>query len=57
LNGSGSGLRGLAERAAVVGGSVAAGPSPTGGFALRVTLPLRDHGSRATPIAVTEGVG
>jgi two-component system, NarL family, sensor histidine kinase DesK len=56
LNGSGSGLRGLAERAAAIGGSVEAGPRPTGGFALRVTLPLGDRVARATPVAVTEGV-
>jgi two-component system, NarL family, sensor histidine kinase DesK len=55
-SGGGSGLRGLAERAAAVGGSVEARPSPTGGFALRVTLPLSDRGGRATLIAGTEGV-
>ncbi|MGI8858354.1 MAG: sensor histidine kinase [Thermomicrobiales bacterium] len=53
---SGSGLRGLAERAAVIGGSVEARPSPAGGFALRVTLPLVERAPRVTPTVVTEGV-
>ena len=36
----GSGLRGLAERAAAVGGQIEARPYPNGGFRLTVTLPL-----------------
>ncbi len=36
----GNGLRGLAERAAALGGSFAAGPAEGGGFRLVVTLPL-----------------
>jgi signal transduction histidine kinase len=36
----GSGLAGLAERAAAVGGRVVAGPTSAGGFELRATLPL-----------------
>jgi two-component system, NarL family, sensor histidine kinase DesK len=37
---TGSGLRGLAERAAAIGGQIAARPGATGGFHLSVTLPL-----------------
>ncbi|MFC6083322.1 sensor histidine kinase [Sphaerisporangium aureirubrum] len=36
---AGSGLTGLAERVEVAGGAFAAGPSPGGGFRLRVTVP------------------
>ena len=43
----GSGLRGLAERAAAVGGRLDAHPCPTGGFHLAVTLPIEDEGLRA----------
>ena len=56
LTANGSGLRGLRERAAAIGGSVDARPCPAGGFALRVTLPLRERGVRATLHAATEGV-
>jgi two-component system sensor histidine kinase DesK len=55
-NGSGSGLRGLAERAAAIGGSVDARPCTAGGFTLRVSLPLREWGMHTTPISATEGV-
>lgn len=41
----GSGLRGLAERAASLGGSLVAGPLSEGGYRLRVTLP----GATASP--------
>lgn len=41
-NGGGNGLRGLAERAAAVGGRIEAGPRATGGFHLHTTLLLRD---------------
>jgi two-component system sensor histidine kinase DesK len=38
---SGSGLTGLAERAADAGGRVESGPGPDGGFRLSVAVPLR----------------
>ena len=38
---AGNGLSGLAERVARNGGNFEAGPLPEGGFALRVSLPLR----------------
>lgn len=38
--GGGRGLAGLRERATAAGGTLSAEPSPSGGFELRVTLPL-----------------
>ncbi|GAA4843759.1 sensor histidine kinase [Saccharopolyspora rosea] len=38
--GTGTGLRGMAERARVLGGWVASGPRPGGGFEVRAWLPL-----------------
>jgi signal transduction histidine kinase len=38
--GSGSGLRGLRERVAIIGGALNAGPCPDGGFAVRAELPV-----------------
>ena len=49
----GNGLRGLAERAAALGGRFAAGPAEGGGFHLEVTLPLiqgaHDEQTSASP--------
>jgi signal transduction histidine kinase len=32
---------GIAERVKIYGGELSAGPSPTGGFTVRASLPLR----------------
>jgi signal transduction histidine kinase len=40
-SGDGHGLQGMAERAALLGGDMAAGPDPDGGWTLRASLPLR----------------
>jgi signal transduction histidine kinase len=39
-DGSGSGLRGIAERVAMLGGTLSLGPVPNRGFRVRVVLPL-----------------
>lgn len=46
----GSGLRGLAERAAAGGGWIEAGPCATGGFRLHATLPLHDGAHQTTAV-------
>lgn len=46
MPGSGLGLVGMEERAALFGGAVAAGPAPDGGFAVRATLPIRSTTER-----------
>jgi signal transduction histidine kinase len=38
--GGGSGINGMRERAAALGGTFAAGPRPEGGFSVRATLPI-----------------
>jgi signal transduction histidine kinase len=44
-NGSGHGLVGMRERAALLGGSLHAAPRPEGGFVVRANLPLGEHAS------------
>jgi signal transduction histidine kinase len=39
-DGLGSGIAGMRERATALGGSLDAGPLPTGGFSVRARLPL-----------------
>ena len=39
-DGAGQGLRGMAERIGLVGGSFDAGPAPTGGYRVRVRVPI-----------------
>ncbi|MCT9088631.1 sensor histidine kinase [Streptomyces sp. ASQP_92] len=41
--GSGNGLIGMRERAAALGGSIEAGPLPSGGFRVTARLPLAGH--------------
>jgi signal transduction histidine kinase len=38
-NGAGHGLRGIRERAALLGGSASSGPAPGGGFRVAAVLP------------------
>jgi two-component system sensor histidine kinase DesK len=60
----GHGLAGLRERARALGGDVAAGPAPDGGFRLRVTVPrapatdaspLEPEGEAASPAIASRG--
>jgi two-component system, NarL family, sensor histidine kinase DesK len=45
----GSGLAGLAQRAAAQGGQLRAGPQPAGGFGLRLEAPLGPTAREETP--------
>ncbi|GAA4147643.1 sensor histidine kinase [Actinomadura keratinilytica] len=45
----GSGIRGMRERAAALGGTFAAGPRPGGGFAVRATLPIIEEPAPEAP--------
>jgi signal transduction histidine kinase len=45
--GSGNGLRGMRERAAVLGGRLEAGPTPSGGWRVAATLPVGADGALA----------
>lgn len=40
----GNGIRGMRERAALLGGTLTAGPDPSGGFLVRASLPCRVEG-------------
>ncbi len=43
ISGTGSGLLGMAERAAALGGQLDAGPRPDGGFRVTARLPVRER--------------
>jgi signal transduction histidine kinase len=44
--GSGRGIIGMTERAAMLGGRVDAGPAPTGGWRVNAVLPARTDAGR-----------
>lgn len=46
--GGGSGIAGMTERARALGGTLAAGPRPDGGFRVLARIPLSDTGSGAS---------
>jgi signal transduction histidine kinase len=48
-HGGGNGLPGMRERAEAVGGTLAAGPQPGGGYSVTATLPLSGDENRPGP--------
>lgn len=53
--GSGQGVRGMAERAALFGGSLYAGPGPHGGWIVHAILPFPEHSPGTTRAPSNEG--
>jgi signal transduction histidine kinase len=51
--GYGNGLRGIADRVALLGGELATGRVDGGGFRVCATLPLADGGVTADPVVST----
>ena len=51
VSGAGHGLVGMRERVALYNGTMAASPTPTGGFAVRVTIPIDDSNASSTMVA------
>lgn len=54
---AGNGLRGLGERVKAAGGRYTAGPRPTGGFSLRVWMPLAGDRPQTTPAGAARDAG
>ena len=47
MSADGNGLRGIAERVGMLGGELAVGPGPDGGFRVWVLLPVQPAGRHA----------